>query len=135
MVLQVIGQPLLVEADRQRIEQVIINLVNNAVKYSPNANSVYIDLIREDSQVTVKIKDTGIGLEVEQQNKIFSKFYRANGNVNIPGLGLGLFLSREIIKQHHGTISVKSEMGKGSEFFFIIPVKKQNKKDYVIKSS
>ncbi len=135
MVLQVIGHPLLVEADKQRIEQVIINLVNNAVKYSPNAHSVYIDLIREDNQVTVKIKDTGIGLEVEQQNKIFSKFYRANGNVNIPGLGLGLFLSREIIKQHHGTISVKSEMGKGSEFFFIIPVKKQNKKDYVIKSS
>lgn len=135
MLLQGIDQPLMVEADKQRIEQVIINLVNNAVKYSPNANCVHIDLIRKDNQVTVKIKDTGIGLEVEQQKKIFSKFYRANGNVNIPGLGLGLFLSREIINRHHGTISVKSETGKGSEFFFIIPVKKQNKKDYVIKSS
>ncbi len=135
IILQENDQPLLVEADKQRIEQVINNLLNNAVKYSPNANTVHLDLVKGVNGVTVKVKDTGIGLGVEHQKKIFSKFYRANGNINIPGLGLGLFLSHEIINRHHGTISVKSEVGKGSEFYFTIPVKKQNKQDYIIQSS
>lgn len=123
LVFQNNGGPLLVEADRQRIEQVIINLLTNAIKYSPKSNQVLITAEGSASTVTVKVKDEGIGLSPDQQKKIFSRFYRAEGSANVSGLGLGLYLTKEIIDRHHGKIGVNSALGKGSTFFFSLPLK------------
>jgi len=116
-------QAFLVEADKQRIEQVIINLLSNAVKYSPKATKVYISLNDTDQKVTVKVKDEGIGLNDSQKKSLFTKFYRAEAIMNVSGLGLGLYLSKEIINRHNGKMEVISEFGKGSEFSFTLPFK------------
>jgi PAS domain S-box-containing protein len=122
ILLEAPGHEYSIVADKQRLEQVIINLVTNAVKYSPHADEVRISLHRTGDLFTVHVKDKGIGLLPEQQKMIFTKFYRANGKSNISGLGLGLYLSQEIISQHKGTIAVESELGVGSVFTFSIPV-------------
>lgn len=111
----------LIEADKQRIEQAVVNLLTNAIKYSPGADKVFVSLASTANGTTINVKDNGIGLTEEQQQHIFTRFYRADGNSNISGLGLGLYLTKEIIDRHHGQIFVKSEMGKGSEFSFFIP--------------
>ncbi|MDF2431661.1 MAG: hypothetical protein JWP44_1292 [Mucilaginibacter sp.] len=116
------GNPVMIYADRQRIEQVLINLLTNAVKYSPQANQVWVYLKSSEKDVTVKIKDQGIGLTNEQQKHIFTRFYRAEGTSNIAGLGLGLYLTKEIVERHQGCIGVKSEADKGAEFYFTIPL-------------
>ncbi|MDB5140554.1 MAG: multi-sensor signal transduction histidine kinase [Mucilaginibacter sp.] len=116
------GNAVMIHADRQRIEQVLINLLTNAVKYSPHANQVWVNLQPSENNVTVKVKDQGIGLTTEQQKHIFTRFYRAEGAFNIAGLGLGLYLTREIVERHQGCIGVSSEAGKGSEFYFTIPL-------------
>ena len=115
--------PVMVEGDKQRIEQVIINLVNNAIKYSPGAEQVRVSLESDHTYLTVSVRDEGIGLTPEQQERIFSRFYRAEGTGGIGGLGLGLYLTKEIIDRHHGSIRVKSEYGNGSEFIFSLPLK------------
>jgi len=111
----------IVKADKQRIEQVILNLLTNAVKYSPGANVVYISIEANPSGVSVKVKDEGMGLTTEQQQKVFTRFYRADHTSAISGLGLGLYLSKQIIDLHRGSIFVTSIPGKGSEFGFTIP--------------
>lgn len=126
VVLQYKGSKCVVEADRQRMEQVIINLITNAIKYSPNTDQVLIKLKQSKTELTVMVKDQGIGLSEEQQKKIFTRFYRAEGTSNISGLGLGLYLSNEIISRHHGKIYVKSKPGLGAEFYFSIPLKKDS---------
>jgi signal transduction histidine kinase len=104
------------------MEQVIINLLNNAIKYSPGASEVKIDVAKNNEYITVKVKDFGIGISDEQQEQIFSRFFRADGLAPyMSGLGLGLYISKEIIDRHRGKIGVKSEPGKGSEFYFSIP--------------
>jgi PAS domain S-box-containing protein len=114
-------------ADRQRIEQVIINLLNNAIKYSPKADKVEVSVLRSEDELTVVIKDFGIGISAEQQQLIFSRFFRAEGLApHMSGLGLGLYISKEIVDRHKGRIGVRSEPGKGSEFYFSIPVGKNS---------
>jgi PAS domain S-box-containing protein len=110
-----------VHADKQRIEQAIINIITNAIKYSPNADAVYISLEKTDGDVTIKVRDEGIGLTEQQKRQVFSRFFRAEGAQNISGLGLGLYLTKEIIDRHNGTIGVNSTVGVGSEFYFTIP--------------
>lgn len=121
--LQYNGTDCVVDADKQRIEQVVVNLITNAIKYSPNTDKVLVELKQSNNEATVMVKDNGIGLSMEQQQKIFTRFYRAEGTSNISGLGLGLYLSNEIITRHNGSIYVKSEPGKGAEFYFLIPIK------------
>jgi PAS domain S-box-containing protein len=123
IILADLEEEFIVLADRQRIEQVIINLLTNAIKYSPKADVVHISIERAAGEVTVKIKDQGIGLKEEHIGKIFTRFYRADGVGNVSGLGLGLHLTKEIIDRHEGKIGVVSEYGKGSEFFFSLPLK------------
>jgi PAS domain S-box-containing protein len=116
-------EEILVLADKRRIEQVIINLLTNAVKYSPKANKVNIEVNKSDKYATVSIKDFGIGISSEQQEHVFARFFRADGLAShMSGLGLGLYISKEIIDRHKGNINVKSEAGKGSEFYFSIPL-------------
>lgn len=118
--------PVLIHGDKQRIEQAVNNLISNAVKYSPNANKVYLKLERNGGHVKVAVKDEGIGLTEEQQKKIFSRFYRAESTKGISGLGLGLYLTKQIIDRHQGELTLKSIFGKGSEFLFSLPLGKQN---------
>ncbi len=115
-----------VNADRERIGQVITNLITNAVKYSPDAKKVSIRIFKTDeNQAAVSVKDYGIGIALQEQQQIFKRFYRVSGNKDetYEGFGIGLYLSNEIIEKHQGKIVVKSEPGKGSEFTFILPLK------------
>ncbi|MFD0941488.1 sensor histidine kinase [Pedobacter boryungensis] len=118
-----VEEQLMVYGDQQRIEQVIINLFNNAIKYSPHAQQVFVSLEVNKDQAIVIVKDNGIGLSKQQQKGIFKRFFRAEGVAHIAGLGLGLYISKEIIDRHQGSFIVKSEVGVGSEFGFTIPLK------------
>ena len=117
-----------INADRQRIGQVITNFVNNAIKYSPDADRVILSVSATDKDVTFSVEDFGIGIAPDKIGRVFEQYYRVSGNKEhtFPGLGLGLFISGEIIKRSGGQYEVKSEPGKGSTFSFTIPKSKHN---------
>lgn len=110
-------------ADRHRISQVMSNLIGNAIKYSPEADEVLVSTKKEKGKVVFSVQDYGIGIPDEQIKHVFEQYYRVSGNLeeSIPGLGLGLFISSEIIKRSDGKIYVNSERGKGSNFCFELP--------------
>lgn len=113
-----------VVADRERIKQVLINLISNATKYSSPGQKIEISSEVEGDFAKVKIKDAGIGMSADTQQKIFQRFFRI-GRVEptkTAGLGLGLYISSEIIKRHKGEIGVRSNIGDGSEFYFTLPL-------------
>jgi PAS domain S-box-containing protein len=113
-----------VEADRVRIGQVLTNLISNAIKYSPEEKEIIITVNRKDMDVIVGVKDFGEGIAPSKLEKIFNPFYRAGSemqNKTVTGSGLGLYISKEIVKQSGGDIWVKSEEGEGSTFFFSLP--------------
>jgi PAS domain S-box-containing protein len=114
-----------VYADRDRIGQVLINLLTNAVKYSPAADKVIVHSEKNRDNITVYVQDFGIGIPKEAQNKIFERFFRVEGKdeKTYPGFGIGLFLSSEIIRRHNGKIWVESKKNKGSTFYFTLPIK------------
>jgi len=113
--------------DRDRICQVVTNLLTNAIKYSPDANEVVIYTKDEQDTVKVCVQDFGIGISPDLQDHVFEQFYRVSGNKEhtFPGLGLGLYISSEIVKRLGGKIWVNSVQGKGSTFGFNIPVIKE----------
>jgi two-component system CheB/CheR fusion protein len=115
-----------VRADRERIGQVLINILSNAIKYSPNGEHIIIGTTLENDKVRISIKDFGIGMTRETRSKVFERFYRArdNNSKTYPGLGLGLFIAADIIKKHGGEIGVESEMSQGTLVFFTLPVHK-----------
>lgn len=108
--------------DRFRLEQVITNLLTNAVKYSPQSNQVLINSVIKDDTILFSVQDFGIGIDKENISRIFEKFYRAKTGETFGGLGLGLFISLEIVKAHNGNLWVGSEAGKGSTFYFSLPL-------------
>jgi len=111
-----------IHADRQRIEQVLINLLSNATKYSPDAKEVIVYTEKTSSKLIIKVKDFGVGIAKEEQSKIFDRFYRTKGmSVLISGFGLGLYICKDIITRHNGEIWVASE-GNGSAFYFSLPI-------------
>lgn len=112
-------------ADSVKIHEVLINLILNAIKYSPNANKVVIKMQETEKDAIISVTDYGFGITKEEQNKVFERFFRVKGKKEnkIEGLGLGLYLVSEIIKQHKGKIWVKSTVGKGSTFTFSLPIK------------
>src|SRR5215469_7786405 len=113
--------------DRDRLEQVFTNLLSNAIKYSPAADTVEIEISSSAEAITVRVRDHGIGIPQEQREKIFERFYRAVDprTPALPGLGMGLYIVAEIIKDHGGTITVESEGGKGSAFQVMLPLTRQ----------
>ncbi|RYY55067.1 MAG: PAS domain-containing protein [Chitinophagaceae bacterium] len=115
---------LTVKADREKIEQVIVNLVSNAVKYSPGGTVVDIHCRAEGDEAVITVKDEGMGIPKQDMEKMFTRFYRVENSrtKTISGFGIGLYLSAEIVKRHHGRIWVDSEKGKGSSFHFTIPL-------------
>ncbi len=116
-------QPVMITGDKDRLEQVFINLVSNALKYSPKADRIVIDANTGSSDVFISVEDFGIGIPAAQADKIFSRFFRAEGlSPTYSGLGIGLFLSHQIIKAHNGSIVFRSEEGKGSVFTISLPI-------------
>jgi signal transduction histidine kinase len=113
-----------VYGDKDRIAQVLTNLLTNAIKYSPQANLVIVTMKETLKDVIVSTQDFGIGIGSESQRRIFERFYRVSQDERkFQGMGIGLFISSEIIGKHGGRIWVKSTKGKGSTFFFSLPLK------------
>lgn len=114
--------------DEERIGQVVSNLITNAIKYSPKATEIRVSTRIKDELVSFCVEDYGIGIDEDKLSKVFDQFYRAVGGSqqSIPGLGLGLFISAEIIKREGGKIWATSDVGKGSIFCFDLPVKRTN---------
>ena len=124
-------EKIVVFADRNRIGQVLINFLNNAVKYSPTSKLVKVYCRLNGDRVRISIEDSGIGIDKKDQENIFQRFYRVEGRSEktFPGFGIGLFISAEIVRRHSGTIQLESELGKGSVFSFEIPVISTNQID------
>ncbi len=112
-------------ADSERIKQVLTNFINNAIKYSPDSNKVEVKLYTSSGYAIVSVRDFGIGIPEENKKKIFDRFFQVGQQhlrTSSEGLGLGLYISKEIIKAHKGKIWLESEEGKGSTFYFSIPL-------------
>lgn len=113
--------PVFCECDRFRMEQVITNLLSNAIKYGA-AQPIFIQVSQDQNSAKVLVKDSGVGINHDQLDHIFERFVRAISPKNISGLGLGLYISKEIVRSHRGNIRVKSNLGEGSEFVVEIPL-------------
>ncbi len=109
---------------KERIGQVIANLVTNAIKYSPTSDKVIIRTCIINNEISLSVTDFGIGIAQDKLDKVFEQFYRVSGNMQhtFPGLGLGLYISSEIIKRENGRIWVTSSEGNGSTFWFALPL-------------
>lgn len=114
-----------VYGDRGRIKQVIVNLLTNAVKYSPRAKNINVHTKMDKKETVFSVQDFGIGIPKEDHSKIFTRFYRVQGEKldTYPGLGLGLYIAADIIERHGGRIKVKSDQGKGSVFSVSLPAR------------
>lgn len=113
-----------INADLDKIGQVITNFLSNAVKYSPNGQNIEIQCRQKGNVVQVSVTDEGMGIKQEDLEKLFDRFYRVDTQLaqNISGFGIGLYLCAEIIRRHNGNIWVESEIGKGSTFHFSVPL-------------
>lgn len=113
----------LIKADPEQIEVVFRNLLDNAVKYTPDGGEIYISALEKSKNIYIEIADNGIGISAEHLPRIFERFYRANKDRSrkLGGTGLGLAIVKHIVQAHQGTIGVESKPGKGSKFFFTLP--------------
>ncbi|NEU07494.1 PAS domain S-box protein [Flavihumibacter sp. R14] len=109
--------------DRFRLEQVLYNFISNAIKYSPQADKVIVNCQIKENDLVVSVQDFGIGIAPENLSKAFDRYYRVDDTaMRFQGLGLGLFISADILKRHNGNFWIESELGKGSTFFFSLPL-------------
>jgi signal transduction histidine kinase len=112
----------MVFADYRRIDQVLVNLINNAVKYSPQSKKIEVTVTTEVDFAKVSVRDFGIGINPQKMPHLFDRYYRVDTlGHQFSGLGLGLYISSEIIKRHNGNIGVNSTLGNGSDFWFTVP--------------
>lgn len=116
--------PILINADRDKIGQVIDNLISNAVKYSPSNTTIQISCISKGGKAMVSVSDQGMGISSEDLPRLFERYYRVQGqgHQSIAGFGIGLYLCWEILKRHNGTIWAESRLEHGSIFYFQLPV-------------
>ncbi|MGV4413469.1 ATP-binding protein [Chryseobacterium sp. T1] len=113
----------LIPFDTVRIEQVLINFLTNAIKYSPKNNQVIVSTFVDDQEVKVSVTDFGIGIPDFKQDAVFQKFYRVEeSSLQFQGMGIGLYICSEIIKQHNGSIGLSSKIDEGSTFYFTLPL-------------
>lgn len=112
--------------DRDRVGQVLTNFLSNAIKYSPHSSKIIVKTEVQARSITIAVQDFGVGIPDDAQQKVFERFFRVKGlkQETYPGLGLGLYISSEIVRRHAGTITVVSKKEKGSTFSFSIPLKK-----------
>lgn len=117
----------IVFADRTKIQQVIYNLVDNAIKFTPEGRQIIVQVTEKNNKIYVSVKDEGVGIPKDSLKKVFDRFYKTDPSrgKDKTGTGLGLAITKEIIKAHGETITVTSEVGEGSEFIFSLPMKKE----------
>jgi signal transduction histidine kinase len=115
-----LDKPVQVWGDSYRTGQVLTNLLNNAIKYSPHGKKIIVSSKSGKDKVTIFVQDFGIGIGKAHLNKVFNRFFRVSDSKlnTFPGLGLGLYIAAEIIKRQGGSINVKSKEGEGSTFYF-----------------
>lgn len=110
--------------DAFRIEQILINFFTNAIKYSPGAEKIVLHTAQENDHIYIGVQDFGIGIPDHKKKNVFTKFYRVEeSSVQFQGLGIGLYICAEIIKQHQGTYGVESTLGEGTTFYFTLPTR------------
>ncbi|MBA2394018.1 MAG: ATP-binding protein [Ktedonobacteraceae bacterium] len=113
-------------ADEDRLGEVLVNYLNNALKYASAAQKIMVEVTVEEANVRVSVHDRGPGLTLIQQQRIWERFYQtkipAHGTAERSGLGLGLYISKIIIEQHKGQVGVESRLGEGSTFWFTLPL-------------
>jgi two-component system CheB/CheR fusion protein len=115
-----------IKGDKERLTQVLINLLSNAVKYSPHQREIRVTIEQQTDSVIVSVADQGIGIYKDHLEKIFERYYRVNQQdaIQFQGLGIGLYITNEIIKRHGGQLWVESTYGEGSTFYFSLPFRK-----------
>lgn len=120
---EILDSKVSVQGDRDRLEQVLGNLLENAVKYSPEGTGVDVRVTHEDGRVVTSIMDRGIGIPHDEMTQVFERFHRGRqvSSTNYGGLGLGLYISKQIVERHNGTIWVESREGQGTTFHFALP--------------
>lgn len=110
-------------ADQRRIEQVLINFINNAIKYASNSTNIDINIEKSKNSILVTVTDYGMGIMAEKIPYLFDRYYKVdNSGSQFAGLGLGLYICSDIIQRHRGEIGVNSTVGEGSKFWFILPI-------------
>lgn len=113
----------ILHGDGQRLEQVVLNLMTNATKFTPEGGNITLRARKRDSEIVTEVQDTGIGIAKEEQGRLFKPYSRLSADrQRHPGLGLGLALAKQVVELHGGKIWVESEPGKGSTFSFSLPL-------------
>jgi two-component system phosphate regulon sensor histidine kinase PhoR len=112
-----------VSADLVRVERVLHNLIENAIKYSPNGGDITVFAQQNDDCLVIGVKDHGTGISVEDQSRLFKRFERLETTNGITGVGLGLNVCRHLVEAHGGSIWVESQLGKGATFLFTLPLR------------
>jgi len=113
-----------IPVDQARIEQVLINLVHNAIKFTPAGGAIHVRVSQDARETIIEVEDTGIGIEPAEQTRLFERFYKSDKARRSEGTGLGLAIAKHIVQAHGGSISVESEVGQGSTFRVILPNKR-----------
>jgi signal transduction histidine kinase len=113
----------LVEADRDKVRQVLVNLVENAIKYSPDGGVIEVGVEPHEENVIFHVRDEGLGIPVDEQSRVFEKFYRVDPHMTrgVGGTGLGLYICNELVGRMGGHIWLESKQGEGSTFLFELP--------------
>jgi two-component system phosphate regulon sensor histidine kinase PhoR len=121
------GRKSVLHADRQQMDELLWNLCDNAIRYNKKGGSVHVTVDHDDEKVILKVKDTGIGIPKEHQQRIFERFYRVDKSRSreTGGTGLGLAIVKHIVQEAGGEIQLESEPGEGTEITVLLPVKKQ----------
>lgn len=122
--IEVRGDPIVASVDPLRLEQVLANLLDNAIKYSPDRGLIQVDVVgTAPDQVTIRVTDPGIGIPVEHRARVFDRFYQVRGRDHQGGLGLGLYISRQIVELHGGSLQATFPPGGGSRFEVTLPIR------------
>ena len=119
------AEGLKITADERRVKQILYNLLSNAAKFTPDCGAITVDARIDGPELVVSVTDTGIGINAEEQKKLFQAFYQVNGGIRdkTPGTGLGLSITRKILEKHGGRIWIESDgPNKGSRFTFTLPI-------------
>ena len=124
MTVSVTGQPAVLPSVRRLIYEIVYNLCDNAIKYNTDGGRVQVTVTKENETAAVTVRDTGIGIPPDQQDRVFERFYRVDKSHSNAsgGTGLGLSIVKHAVQYHHGTIHLQSEVGKGAELRVTFPV-------------